>query len=73
MAVNDLFPVQQSAYHKHHSTEAAITKIMNDILLRMNDQCITLLLLLDLSATFDTIDHALLVKRVLFVGRPFTG
>ena len=64
MVVNDLYPAYQSAYRKHHSTETAIIKIMNDILLSMNDQRVTLLLLLDLSAAFDTVDHALLLQRL---------
>lgn len=64
MVVNDLYPAYQSAYRKYHSTETTILKIMNDILLSMNDQCVTLLLLLDLSAAFDTVDHALLLQRL---------
>ena len=62
MVVYDLYPAHQSAYRKDHSTETAIIKIMNDILLSMNDQRVTLLLLLDLSAAFDTVDHALLLQ-----------
>ena len=53
---NDLFPVLQSAYRPNHSTETALLKVTNDILLNMNDQRVTLLLL-DLSAVFDTVDH----------------
>ena len=64
MVVNDLYPAHQSAYRKHHSTEAAIIKIMNDILLSMNDQHVTLLLLLDLSAAFDTVDNTLLLQSL---------
>ena len=46
---NDLFPVLQSAYHPKHSIETALLKVTNDILLNMNDQRVTLLLLLDFS------------------------
>ena len=54
---NDLFPVLESAYRPNHSTETALLKVTNDILLNMNDQRVTLLLLLDLSSAFDTVDH----------------
>ena len=47
----------QSAYHQHHSTETALLKVHNDILLNMDKQKVTLLVLLDLSAAFGTINH----------------
>lgn len=54
---NNLFPVFQSAYRQNHSTETALLKVINDILLNMNNQRVNLLILLDLSAAFDTVDH----------------
>ena len=63
---NDLFPVLQSAYHPNHSMETALLKVTNDILLDINDQCVTLLLLLDLSVAFDTVDHDTLLHRLQF-------
>ena len=63
---NDLFPILQSAYRPNHSTETALLKVTNDILLNMNDQRVTLLLLLDLSAAFDTVDHDTLLHRLQF-------
>ena len=47
----------QSAYWRHHSTETALLSVQNDILLNMNKQLVTLLVMLDLSSAFDTIDH----------------
>ena len=44
----------QSAYRQNHSTETALLKVMNDTLLNMNDECVTLLILLDFSAAFDS-------------------
>ena len=63
---NDLFPVLQSAYRPNHSTETALLKVTNDLLLNMNAQRVTLLFLLDLSATFDTVDDDTLLHRLQF-------
>ena len=37
---------------------------MNDILLNMNNECVTLLILLDLSAAFDTVNHNTMLRRL---------
>ena len=54
MTINSLYPELQSSYHQHHSTETALLKMMNDVLLNMNSQQVTLKVLLDLNVTFDT-------------------
>ena len=59
-----LYPLLQSAYRKSHSTETALIKVQNDILMNMDRQQVTLLVLLDLSAAFDTIDHQVLLNRL---------
>ena len=59
-----LYPLFHSAYRKYHSTETALLRVPNDILLNMNSQRVTLLVLLDLSSAFDTVDHAILLKRL---------
>ena len=54
----------QSAYRKFHSCETALLRIHNDISLAINHQKVTALVLLDLSAAFDTIDHSILLSRL---------
>ena len=48
-----------------HSTESAILHVTNDILRAVDRQRMTILVLLDLSAAFDTIDHERLLHRML--------
>ena len=64
LTTNKLYPKAQSAYREFHSTETALLRVKNDILLNMNQQRVTLLVLLDLSAAFDTVDHTILLNRL---------
>ena len=64
METNNIYPLLQSAYRKQHSTETALLKVMNDILLKMNSQHVTLLVMLELSAAFDTVTHKILFERL---------
>ena len=66
MKRNDLYPSLQSAYRRNHSTETALLKVTNDILLNMNSQQTVLLVLLDLSAAFDRVDYSVLLRRLQF-------
>ena len=60
----NLFENLQSAYRKFHSTETALLKIQNDVFCSLDEGGMVLLVLLDLSAAFDTIDHQLLINRL---------
>ena len=54
----------QSAYKQHHSCETTLVCVQNDILLSIDNQQCVVLLLLDLSAAFDTVDHGILLQRL---------
>ena len=58
---NDLLCNFQSAYRQFHSCETAMAKISNDILINLDCNDSTFLILLDMSAAFDTVDHAVLI------------
>jgi hypothetical protein len=53
----------QSAYKCKHSTETALTKVFDELLLNLDNKNCVFLCLLDLSAAFDTVDHGLLIKQ----------
>jgi hypothetical protein len=55
-------PSTQSAYRKHYSTETALLRIHNDIVSAIDQGQVAALILLDLSAAFDTVDHDILLK-----------
>ena len=54
----------QSAYRKLHSTETALLKIMDHLYRMIDDRQAAVLIGLDLSAAFDTIDHSVLLSRL---------
>ena len=57
-----LLPHFQITYGKHHGCETSLLKLTNDILWGMEKQQVTSMIILDLSAAFDTVDHELLLK-----------
>jgi hypothetical protein len=61
---NKLMDAFQSAYREGHSTESALLRVQNDILMELDHGNAVLLVLLDLSAAFDTIDHKILLNRL---------
>ena len=64
MLTNGWFPEMQSTYREHHSTEMALLKVKNDILMNMDMGHGTVVVLLDLSAAFDTLDYDILIHRL---------
>jgi hypothetical protein len=61
---NNILEVFQSGFRKYHSTETALTKIISDLRQNSDANKVSILILLDLSAAFDTIDHDILINRL---------
>ncbi|KAI2648194.1 RNA-directed DNA polymerase from mobile element jockey [Labeo rohita] len=62
---NKIFDIFQSGFRKFHSTETALIKVMvNDVLMVTDSRDSVVLVLFDLSAAFDTVDHEVLLARL---------
>ena len=61
---HNLMAEKQSAYRKFHSTETALIKVKTDIIKAMDNQEIMCLILLELFAAFNTIDHTILLNML---------
>ncbi|XP_072046908.1 uncharacterized protein [Amphiura filiformis] len=61
---NGLDESLQSAYKCRHSTETALLVVKNDIMTAIDENQAVFLVMLDLSAAFDTIDHTILFNRL---------
>ena len=62
MSKNKLNCDKQYGYKNEHSTEMLMTKVTNDLLLACDRKTPTLLMFLDLSAAFDTVDQDKLLR-----------
>ena len=63
MAYN-LHETLQSAYNPAHSTDTALLRVQNDFLQAIDKRQCGMLILLDLSAAFGTVDHSVLLQRL---------
>ena len=64
ITTNNLMEPMHSAYRVGHSTETALIKVKADILNAINNKEVVCLVLLDLLAAFDTVDHQILLGRL---------
>ena len=65
LMLNNLHAEYQSGYREGHSCETASLAIYNDLLCISDLKSKVILLLLDLSAAFDTIDHSHLLNKLV--------
>ncbi len=61
---HNILEVFQSGFKMLHSTESALLKVFNDIFLATDTGDCVILVLLDLTAAFDTVDHEILISRL---------
>ena len=61
---NNLQSMTQSAYKLNHSCETALIKIVNDIQSEISKNKLVILIMIDLSAAFDTIDQRILLRKL---------
>jgi hypothetical protein len=55
---------RQSAYRFFHSTETALLRVHHDIATALDNNSCSILVMLDLSAAFDVIDHGILYQQL---------
>ena len=75
MAINKLHSNKQYGYKKGHSSEMLLVKVVNDLFIACDKNTHTVLMLLDLSAAFDTVDQRKLLeilrKEIGVQGTPY--
>ena len=59
-----MFDPYQSAYRANHSTETALLFVVNQTKMAFENRKGTVLVFIDFSSAFDTIDHAILLRRL---------
>ncbi len=69
LSVNSILDTFQSGFRVSHSTETALLKVCNDVLFSTDSGNSALLVLLELTAVFDTVNHSILISHLLhYVG-----
>ena len=64
LTTNTIPNIFQSTYLPHKSTEFALTLITSDLLSGLNNNRGSILVLLDISSAFDTLDHNVIIHRL---------
>ena len=64
LVANDIYEKFQSDFKPSHSTETALLRVFNDLMVTIDSGNPAMLVLLDLTAAFDTVDHGILLARL---------
>ena len=72
LSANDLHVPSQFGYKRHHSCETFLLKLIDDILVTIDKKLGVVILIIDLSAAFDTVDHSVLLN-ILYSKFHITG
>ena len=64
LQVNNLIYFRQSGFRKHYGTEAALIKIVDELLLNVDNNRVSGVLLVDFSKAFDMVDHNVLLLKL---------
>jgi hypothetical protein len=65
---NDILIIDQYGFRSSSSTEKSLFKLLNDILLALNNKAYVGGILCDLEKAFDCVNHDLLIKKLKFYG-----
>jgi len=60
---NLLYP-KQSGFRKRHSTETALIEIIDELLLDLDNDRVSSMILIDYGKAFDMVDHSILLQKL---------
>lgn len=68
LTTNSILSISQSGFRKKHSTTTAALKVINDIIEALDNKQCCLSLFIDFSKAIDTVDHDILIERLVAAG-----